>query len=186
VSTTGTFLIRGARQLLTLRGPKEPRRGTALAELGIIHDGSLLIRDGVVEEVGTTRRVENLACARHAMEINAAGRVVMPGFVDCHTHACWAGGRLDEWEERLRGLPYAEILKKGGGTRATVLAVREAAPHVPVERFVRVVMTAINRRIFIWSLNGSSGPLPILGPSRAQMQARRRRQMIPSAPGQGS
>ena len=69
-----------------MRGPKEPRRGTALAELGIIHDGSLLIRDGVVEEVGTTRRVENLASARDALEINAAGRVVMPGFVDCHTH----------------------------------------------------------------------------------------------------
>ena len=86
MSTTGTFLIRGARQLLTLRGPKEPRCRAALADLGIIHDGSLLIRDGIVEEVGTTRRVENLASARGAMEINAAGRVVMPGFVDCHTH----------------------------------------------------------------------------------------------------
>jgi imidazolonepropionase len=86
VSTTGTFLIRGARQLLTLRGPKEPRRRAALDDVGIIHDGSLLIRDGIVEEVGTSRRVENLACARDAVEINAAGRVVMPGFVDCHTH----------------------------------------------------------------------------------------------------
>ena len=86
MSTTGTVLIRGARQLLTLRGPKEPRRGAALNDLGIIHDGSLLIRDGIIEEVGTSRRVENLACARDAMEINAAGRVVMPGFVDCHTH----------------------------------------------------------------------------------------------------
>jgi imidazolonepropionase len=86
VNTRATVLIRGARQLLTLRGPKEPRRGESLNELGIIHDGSLLIRDGVVEEVGTTRRIENLACARDAIEINAAGRVVMPGFVDCHTH----------------------------------------------------------------------------------------------------
>jgi len=72
--------------LLTLRGPKEPRRRAALDDLGIIHDGSLLIHDGIVEEVGTTRRVENLASARDAMEINAAGRVVLPGFVDCHTH----------------------------------------------------------------------------------------------------
>jgi len=86
VSTAGTFLIRGARQLLTLRGPKEPRRAAALGDLGVIQDGSLLIRDGIIEEVGTTRRVENLAGARDAMEINAAGRVVMPGFVDCHTH----------------------------------------------------------------------------------------------------
>ncbi|HWB83013.1 MAG TPA: amidohydrolase family protein [Bryobacteraceae bacterium] len=81
-----TILIRGARQLLTLRGPKEPRRGAALQELGIIHDGSLLIRGGVLQEVGPTRRVENLAEARDAVEINAAGRVVMPGFVDSHTH----------------------------------------------------------------------------------------------------
>jgi len=86
VSVTGTLLIRGARQLLTLRGPAQPRRGAALNDLGIIHDGSLLIRDGIVEEVGTTRRVENLAGARDAMEINAAGQVVMPGFVDSHTH----------------------------------------------------------------------------------------------------
>jgi imidazolonepropionase len=72
--------------LLTLRGTSGPRRGPALGELGLIHDGSLLIRDGEVVEVGPTRRVENLAEARKAFEINAAGRVVMPGFVDSHTH----------------------------------------------------------------------------------------------------
>ena len=99
MSTTGTVLVRGARQLITLRGPKEPRRRVALDDLGIIHDGSLLIRDGLVEEVGTTRRIENLASARGAMEINAAGRVVMPGFVDCHTHLAfppWGGPDPDE------------------------------------------------------------------------------------------
>ena len=79
-------MIRGARQLLTLRGPNSPRRGPALGELGVIQDGSILIRDGHVVEVGATRRVENLAEARKAFEINAAGRVVMPGFVDSHTH----------------------------------------------------------------------------------------------------
>ena len=100
VSTAGIILIRGARQLLTLRGPKEPRRRLALDDLGTIYDGSLLIRDGVIEEVGTTRRVENLASARDAVEINAAGRVVMPGFVDCHTHLVYPPpGELDA-EER--------------------------------------------------------------------------------------
>src|SRR6266567_121705 len=83
---TGKILIRGARQLITLRGAKVPRRGPELQELGIIHDGSLLIRNGVIEEIGTTRRIENLAAARGAIDINATGRVVMPGFVDCHTH----------------------------------------------------------------------------------------------------
>src|ERR1019366_5107199 len=75
-----------ARQLLTLRGSSGPRRGAALGDLGLIQDGSLLIRDGELVEVGPTRRVENLAEARQALEINAAGRVVMPGFVDSHTH----------------------------------------------------------------------------------------------------
>ena len=83
---TGTILIRGARQLLTLRGSRGPRRGAELGELGIIPDGGLLIRDGVLLEVGPTRRLENLADARGAIEINAAGKVVMPGFVDSHTH----------------------------------------------------------------------------------------------------
>jgi imidazolonepropionase len=82
----GAILIRGARQLLTMRGPKGPRRGLAQNELSIIPDGALLIRDGVLVEVGPSRRVENLAEARDAFEISAAGRVVMPGFVDSHTH----------------------------------------------------------------------------------------------------
>jgi imidazolonepropionase len=83
---TGPILIRGARQLLTLRGPKGPRRGSDLNELGIIADGALLIRDGVIEEVGPSRRLENLAAARGAVEVSAVTRVVMPGFVDSHTH----------------------------------------------------------------------------------------------------
>ncbi|HZT39423.1 MAG TPA: amidohydrolase family protein [Bryobacteraceae bacterium] len=80
------LLIRSARQLITLRGPGGPRRGTALNQLGIIEDGSLLILDGIIREVGPTRRIENLALARNAREIVAAGRVVMPAFVDSHTH----------------------------------------------------------------------------------------------------
>ena len=80
-----------------MRGPREPRRGHFLNEPGIITDGSVLIRDGLIQEVGTTRRVENLKTARGAVEISAAGRVVMPGFVDCHTHLAfpppgWAPG----------------------------------------------------------------------------------------------
>lgn len=79
-------MIRSARQLVTLRGPQGPRRGLAMGELAIISDGALLLRDGLIQEVGPTRRVENLAAARGAIEIDATGKVVMPGFVDCHTH----------------------------------------------------------------------------------------------------
>jgi imidazolonepropionase len=72
--------------LLTLRGPAEPRRGLSLNELNLIGDGAVLIRDGRIAEIGPTRRLENLAGARGAIEIDACGRVVMPGFVDSHTH----------------------------------------------------------------------------------------------------
>jgi imidazolonepropionase len=69
-----------------MRGPREARRGSYLNDPGTILDGSVLVRDGLIEEVGPTRRVENLKAARGAVEISAAGRVVMPGFVDAHTH----------------------------------------------------------------------------------------------------
>jgi len=96
---TGPILIRGARQLLTLRGPNTPRCGPDANELNIIADGSLLIRDGVLKQIGPTRRVENLKEARMAVEINASGKVVMPCFVDCHTHLAYPPPRVPE-EER--------------------------------------------------------------------------------------
>ena len=71
---------------MTVRGTRGPRRGPSLNELNVIQDGAILIRDGILVEIGPSRRVENLAQARDAIEINAAGRVVMPGFVDAHTH----------------------------------------------------------------------------------------------------
>jgi imidazolonepropionase len=115
-----TLLIRNAR-ILTLAAGARPRRGRELGELSVIPHGELLVADGLVAAVGP--KVE----APEGTEvIDANGRVLMPGFVDCHTRACWAGSRVDDWEERLRGVPHADIVKKGGGFRATVLAVREA------------------------------------------------------------
>ena len=89
-----------------MRGPKGPRRGLALDELSTISDGALLVRDGVVLEVGPTRRVENLALARDAVEINAAGRVVMPGFVDSHTHLAFPllGSGADDHDAAARAV----------------------------------------------------------------------------------
>lgn len=77
-------LIRGARQLLTLHGPTGPRRGRALADVGLIEDGALLISGGVDSHAGSARRIENLAEARAADELNVQGRVVIPGLVDSH------------------------------------------------------------------------------------------------------
>lgn len=114
------LLIRHAR-LLTLATGVRPRRGPALGELGLVARGDVLVQDGKIAAVGP-----DLTAPNGAEIVDADGRVLMPGFVDCHTHACWAGERLGEWEELLRGVPYADILKRGGGIHATVRAVREA------------------------------------------------------------
>ena len=87
-------LIHSARQLVTLRGAPGPRCGSAAGQLQIIGDGALLIEDGIIRDVGPTRRLENLAAARKARDISAAGRVVMPGFVDSHTHLISGPSRL--------------------------------------------------------------------------------------------
>ena len=115
-----SLLIRNAR-ILTLGSVTRLRRGKELSDLGIIPAGEVLVAEGKIAAVGP--KVEAPA---DATIIEAQGRVLMPGFVDCHTHACWAGDRLEEWDLKLRGVPYLEILKKGGGIHATVKAVREA------------------------------------------------------------
>lgn len=115
-----SLLIRNAR-ILTLAQGSRPRRGKELGNLAVIPAGDVLVADGRISAVDA--KVEASAGTEI---IDAQGRVLMPGFVDCHTHACWAGNRLDEWEQRLRGVPYLEILKNGGGIHATVNAVREA------------------------------------------------------------
>ena len=91
-----TILLRGARQIVTLRGSGEPRRGPALKEIHPIADGAVLISGGSIVQVGPTRRLENLAGVRQAIEIDATGRVVMPGFVDSHTHLAFPAGADDE------------------------------------------------------------------------------------------
>jgi imidazolonepropionase len=89
-----SILVRGARQLVTLQGRSGPRRGVEMRELSVIQDGSVLITDGVIQRVGPTRQVENVAEARAAEEINAAGRVVMPAFVDANCHVVTAPPRV--------------------------------------------------------------------------------------------
>jgi len=107
---------------VTVGGPSRARRGAELRELGIIHDGAIAIRDGVIEWVGPTGEIPD----KGAPEFDASGKVVLPGFVDSHTHAVFARTRTDEFEWRIEGTPYMEILARGGGILSSVKAVRES------------------------------------------------------------
>jgi len=109
-------------RVLTLADGDLPRRGEQMSNLSPINGATVLIEDGTITRLGTEVDVPD-----DAEIIDASGRVVLPGFVDCHTHACWAGDRLDEWEQKQRGATYLEILKAGGGIMSTVNAVRQAS-----------------------------------------------------------
>jgi imidazolonepropionase len=120
------LLITNASQLVTLAGPERPRTGAELRELAIIPNGALLIRDGAIAALGATSEVEPLAGAE-AERLDTGGRVVMPGFVDAHTHPVFAGTREDEYEMRAEGLTYQEIAARGGGIRSTMRRTRAAS-----------------------------------------------------------
>src|SRR5437660_10995598 len=104
-----------ASQLVALSGPTRPRAGKELSELGIIRDGGMLIRDGKIDSVGPSDEIEKES--RGAEIVDAGGRVVLPGFVDAHTHLVFAGNRLDDFERRARGESDEQIAKDGGGMR---------------------------------------------------------------------
>ena len=113
-----------ASQLVTVAGSKRPRTGRELSELAIIPDGGMLIRDGRIELVGPSAEIENKS--GDAEVIDASGKVVLPGFVDAHTHLVFAGNRLDDFERRARGDTYEQIAKAGGGIWSTVEKTRSA------------------------------------------------------------
>jgi imidazolonepropionase len=122
---TQTLLITGASQVLTLRG-KGPRRGTSLSKLGIEKDGAILVRDGRIEAVGPRSRVETKTEARKAEKLDVGGRIVLPGFVDSHTHLIHAASRAEEYELKIQGASYEEIARKGGGILNSVKKLRAA------------------------------------------------------------
>lgn len=117
------MLIHHASQLITLQGG--PQRGTDLGRLGLIENGAVLVRGETIAAIGNSDDM----IRRYPDEprLDAGGRVVMPGFVDPHTHLVWVGDRAAEFEMRLEGRTYLEILAAGGGILSTVRATRAAS-----------------------------------------------------------
>ena len=123
---TEHLLITGAAQLLTLRG-SAPRRGSSLSKLEIVKDGAVLVCDGKIAAVGTRAQVEARKDAKRAEKLDVGGRVILPGFVDSHTHLIHAASRAEEYELKIQGASYEEIAKKGGGILNSVKKLRAAS-----------------------------------------------------------
>ena len=125
------LIVENIGQLVTCASPKGPKRGAEMRDVGIITDGAVAITNGKVAGVGRAGEI------RKAFEttdvIDAGGHAVTPGFVDPHTHIVFAGDRLDEFELKIKGADYLEILAGGGGIISTVSHTRDASVDELVE-----------------------------------------------------
>lgn len=127
-----SLVITGCSQLVTLKGAARPRVLSEMRELSIIEDGAMVVRDGRIARVGKRSEIEPLV-EPDSQVLDARKRVVMPGFVDAHTHTVFAGTRADEYEKRVRGATYQEIAALGGGIKSTVRRTRAATLDELVE-----------------------------------------------------
>ncbi|MFO7168200.1 MAG: imidazolonepropionase [Chloroflexota bacterium] len=118
------LLVHSAAQLVTCASPGGPRRGPAMRDVGAIPGGAVAVHEGRVVAVGPTAELRQRF--QPAETIDATGAVVCPGFVDPHTHVVYAGDRADEFERRIGGATYLEIMAAGGGILSTVRATRAA------------------------------------------------------------
>ena len=117
------LIIKNAEELLTLSSTFKDGSG-----LGIVQKGAVATREGRILWVGRTEEISaKLSLSRDGREMDATGKVVMPGLIDAHTHLIFAGSRENEFEERIQGLSYQEIAERGGGILSTVEATRQAS-----------------------------------------------------------
>jgi len=127
-----TIAIVNCAQIVTLAGPARARVGPEMSELAIVASGALLVRGKEIVEIGRTDQIER-AIEREQRSgaecdvVDAGGRVILPGFVDAHTHPVFAGTRVDEFEQRIKGATYQEIAARGGGIQSTVNRTRAAS-----------------------------------------------------------
>jgi len=126
------LIIHNAGQLITCASGGKPKRGAALLDVGIIENGAVAVVDGKVASVGKSEEIIREFVANES--VDAEGRVVCPGFVDPHTHIVYAGNRLNEFELKIKGADYLEILTSGGGIISTVKHTRAATFDQLVEQ----------------------------------------------------
>lgn len=136
----GTKLLVKNATIVTPLG-RSAARGDEMGRLQVIENGVLLAEDGIISYVGTSEGLK--VVAENTIEIDAKGRVVMPGFVDSHTHMVFGGYRPDEFEWRMKGDSYMSIMERGGGIQSTVNATREAS----IEELTEKTRWFLNRMV---------------------------------------
>jgi imidazolonepropionase len=122
---TGNLIIQNAAQLVTCSG-FEAKRGSQMSDLQVIEEGAVVIENGIITAVGTSRDLLSRFNTEGYTVVDAAGKAVLPGFVDSHTHFVFGGYRAEEFAWRLQGVGYMEIMRRGGGIFKTVEATRRA------------------------------------------------------------
>ena len=123
-----SLLIHSAAQVVTCAGASNaPKRGAAMRDVGIILNGAIAIKDGQIVDVGASSALRAQSVATH--EIDATGKAICPGFVDPHTHLVYAGDRINEFEMRIAGASYVEIMAAGGGIVSTMRNTRASSAH---------------------------------------------------------
>jgi len=131
VGGAGRVLVRDLSQLATPAGTGAPLRGPALGEIDVLEDAYVLCSGGVIESVGPMSKLGTID--GDVEELDGRGLCAIPGLVDCHTHACFAGDRVEEFALRAAGASYEELHAAGGGIMATVRATRAAGESALVD-----------------------------------------------------
>lgn len=155
----GNIILKNAAELVTCSGFKA-KKGKEMADLHIIHDGAVVVKEGQISAVGTTNEIvteiENAKLDLSAFDmIDAANKAVLPGFVDSHTHFVFAGYRAEEFSWRLRGDTYMEIMQRGGGIANTVESTRKANAAELIEAGIKRLDSMLS--IGVTTVEGKSG-----------------------------
>jgi len=155
----GNLIVKNASELVTCSG-FTAKKGEAMSDLKIIPDGAVVVKEGVIESVGTTREIlselEKTESDLSGFDIiDAKNRAVLPGFVDSHTHFVFGGFRAEEFSWRLRGDSYMEIMKRGGGIVNSVDATRKAAVEELVQSGIKRLDSMLS--FGVTTVEGKSG-----------------------------
>jgi imidazolonepropionase len=155
----GNLIIKNAAEVVTCSG-FAAKKGPEMAELSIINDGSVLIKDGIIEAVGKSREIEQQLKTAGTDQsgfdiIDARGKAVLPGLVDSHTHLVFGGYRAEEFSWRLRGDSYMQIMQRGGGIVNTVEATRQASTEELLQAGIKRLNSMLS--FGVTTVEGKSG-----------------------------